>query len=485
MDNINIVWNNLEKIAITSDIIKIFFISICTYVTFLRIINNKEVNTKQYIISFFCILFVSIISIIIKYKLNFLMYVVILSFLLSWICSISSENSIGYSILITIISLSLNYVIFVITIMSVFVFNILLYAIESDIINLILMICLHIVILYFLLKTKRIKNGIVFLQNDSNNKYIDIIILNISICILFSIVVFSNIDIVVSRSLFIAFIIFSIIMFITIQKSLQLYYKQKLLEQDLKETKEELENKKEEIKKLEVENLNFSKTSHSLAHKQRALEYKLEQLKQKYEIAEEIEIEDRIKNISKELYNKTQEVELSKTGIPEIDDMFKYMQSECIKNNIQFQLQIKGNIYEMINNYVSKEDLTILIADHVKNAIIAINYSENINKSILVRLGKIDKIYSLYIYDSGIEFKKETLSNLGKIPSTTHADSGGTGMGFMNTFDTLKKYNASLIINEYNKPSKDNYTKSIIIKFDKNKEFKINSYREEKSSRQK
>ena len=171
-------------------------------------------------------------------------------------------------------------------------------------------------------------------------------------------------------------------------------------------------------------------------------------------------------------------MELSKTGILEIDDMLKYMQSECIKNNIEFRLQIKGNIYEMINNYISKEDLSILIADHVKNAIIAINYSENINKSILVRLGKINKIYSLYIYDSGIEFEKETLSNLGKIPSTTHADNGGTGMGFMNTFDTLRKYNASLIINEYNKPSNDNYTKSIVIKLDRRNEFTINSYKD-------
>ena len=122
----------------------------------------------------------------------------------------------------------------------------------------------------------------------------------------------------------------------------------------------------------------------------------------------------------------------------------------------------------MTNNIINKEELEILLSDHIKDAIIAINHSENINRSILVKLGKIDRTYSLYIYDSGIEFEKETLSNLGKKPITTHAEEGGTGMGFMNTFDTLRKYEASLIINEYNKPSKDNYTKVIIIKFDKN-----------------
>ena len=310
------------------------------------------------------------------------------------------------------------------------------------------------------------------------NMYGDILILNLSAIILLIVIILPNYNKIFARDIILGLITFSIIMFITIQKSLQLYYKQRLLEQELKETKEELENKKKEIEKLEAENLNFSKTSHTLAHKQKSLEYKLEQLKQKYEIAEEIEIKDKIRDISKELYGKTIEIELSKTGIVEIDDMLKYMQSECIKNKIEFQLQIKGNIYEMVNNYISKEDLSTLIADHVKNAIIAINYSANINKSILVRLGKIDKIYSLYIYDSGIEFEQETLSNLGKKPSTTHADNGGTGMGFMNTFDTLRKYKASLIINEYSSPCKDNYTKSLMIKFDKKEEFKINSYRQ-------
>lgn len=56
-------------------------------------------------------------------------------------------------------------------------------------------------------------------------------------------------------------------------------------------------------------------------------------------------------------------------------------------------------------------------------------------------------------------------------------------MGFMNTFETLRKYQASLTIEEYNKPSKDNYTKVINIKFDKNNEFKIKTYREVKDDR--
>ena len=191
-------------------------------------------------------------------------------------------------------------------------------------------------------------------------------------------------------------------MFITIQKSLQMYYKQKLLIQDLEETKKELQAKKKEIEELEKENLNFSKTSHTIAHRQKALEYKLQELLLKNETAEEIGINDKtistikgkMNEISKEISNKETVVELDKTGIEEIDGMLKYMQSESVKNKIDFQVQINGNIYYMTNNYINKEDLEILLADHIKNAIKPKNQSNNTNRRIFVRISLIDEIYS-------------------------------------------------------------------------------------------
>ena len=66
---------------------------------------------------------------------------------------------------------------------------------------------------------------------------------------------------------------------------------------------------------------------------------------------------------------------------------------------------------------------------------------------------------------------KSVLENLGKKPVTTHIDEGGTGMGFMNTFDTLRIYDASIEIEHLGIPSKDNFTKIIKIKFDKNANF--------------
>ena len=106
-----------------------------------------------------------------------------------------------------------------------------------------------------------------------------------------------------------------------------------MLVQDLNKTKEELEKKKQEIEELEKENLNFSEVSHSIAHKQKSLEYKLNKLMSKNEMGSEIDIRDRLDAISKEAFKETT-AELSKTDIVEIDDMLNYMQSECTKNTV-------------------------------------------------------------------------------------------------------------------------------------------------------
>ena len=465
----------MEKIQPILDIIKNFFICLSGYYIIIKITNNRKgINIKNIII----LLLITLISSYAKSKSNLISSILVQILLMAMLYSFSTKSKIDYSLIISTISMSLSNIMYFIAIFLNFIINI-VYLIKSDYINLVIILIFDLVILFLFSKIKRIKNGIIFLRENLKNEYFDIFILNVSTMILFAFCMFASNGINLLSSTFFLFIFCVFIMFITIQKSLQLYYKQKMLVKDLEETKEELENKKKEVEALEKENLEFSKVSHSIAHKQKALEYKLNELSMKSEIAEEMDLKDRIENLNKDLRKETVVV-LDKTGISEIDDMLSYMQSECVKNKIDFQLQLSGNIYKMINNYVSKEELEILLADHIKNAIIAIEHSENINKSILVRLGKLDGSYGFYVYDSGIEFEIETLLNLGKKPSTTHKESGGTGMGFMNTFDTLRRHEASFIIEEYGKPVKDNFTKALKFKFDKKNEFKICSYREDK-----
>ena len=463
--------NNVDA-TIGAIIIKLIKIAILTYYCNFKIINKKfEFNIRSNIL----IVIVGIISALMRYETNYLISTV---FLIITISLIFSKNQIGNSILTTSISLSINSAVEVIAITMCFFIEMLIN-INNDYAELFIIAIIHIIILFCIFRIKKFKYGIPFFRENSNNEYRDLLMLNISVVILFSIIVMSNSSDQMASTVGVEIIFSAIIMFITIKKSLNLYYKQKMLIKELEETKTELNSKNKEIEELEKENLTFKKRSHTLIHQQKSLEYKIQQIMMQTEISKEQagEIKARLEKIAEEIYKEKENIELDKTGITEIDDILKYMQSECNKNKIEFILKIEGNIHQMINNAVSKEELEILLADHIKNAIIAINHTDNINRTIMVKLVKIDSIYSINIYDTGAEFEPETLDNLGKKPSTTHAEEGGTGMGVMNTFETLEKYKASLTIEEYNKPSKDNYTKLISIKFDNKNQFKIKSYR--------
>ena len=382
-----------------------------------------------------------------------------------------------YSLLITAVSLAINQILCYISAIIVYL-PIKTLNIENEYPFFILIMTTQGILLTLFWRIKRIHNGITFLKKWKDDEYINLMLLNISSGILFIAVIISNYQENVTSKFGIILIIFAIVMFITIWKSLQLYYRQQMLERTLKQTQEELNNKNKEIKKLEAEILEFNGISHSIDHKQKALMHKLEQLQMNNEVADEISLRKQIEDITKDLPDK-KNIKLTKTGIEEVDDMLDYMQSECTQNKIEFQLQVIDSIFYMINHYINKDDLKILLADHIKDAIIAINHSDNINKSILVKIGKIAGVYGVYFYDSGIEFEIDTLVKLGNKPITTHKDEGGTGMGFVNTFKALSKSNASLDLEEIGKPTKDNYTKILKVEFDNKNEFRIKTYRKE------
>ena len=459
--------DEIKPIGLFINILNSLSFSLMIYYTNFKIVNRKIEFTINEIIKIVIIILVSTFLGIIKYEVN---YIVNILSLLIIISLLFSNSYIKNSILTTLISIGINYIINIFAI--IFIYNLTYFVkIENDYLIFVLMRFISFITVFSIFKIKKLKYGFVICKYDEKNEYIDVLTLNISLIIIFLITIILNMKIQFVKNIVLILFCFGIIIFKTIQKSIELYYKQKLLIQDLKETKNELDDKKKEITILEEENLKISKKSHSLAHKQKVLEHKINKLLYKTEYGNEFDLKDKLKELSKEIYKDVESSYINKTGIIIIDDMLETMQEECQKTNIEFNIQICGNIFKMINYYVEKEDLEILLADHIKDAIIAVNHSDNTNRSILVKLGKIDECYGVYFYDSGVEFDEKVLDELGKRPVTAYANEGGTGMGFMNTFDTLKKYNASLIIKHLGKPSKENFTKIIMIKFDKNAKF--------------
>ena len=462
--------------------VKILIINYFTIYAANKILNgNKLNNLFHFSIELLLIFIISYMTLFIDSKVGkFYSLIYMILFLTLLLCKIKKIN-IGYALVVNLVSLGINYILFFIAAIMCWCVN--RFAKMGSVSTAIIIFILYFVLSKIFFKAKRFKNGFDFIQRNIKEGNIDNIILNISAIIIFLSTFIVYMDSSTKRYTFMATILISIIMFITISKSFQQYYKHRLLLKELESTKAELDQMNQNNKDLEKENIEINKVNHTLSHKLKALEHKINKLLMNEEITKELsiveknKIKENFEDISKEVYKEKAIVSLAKTEIPNIDNMLELMQEECIKNKIEFELQIIGNIFHMTNNYISKEELEILIADHVKDAIIAINHSDNEYRSILVRLGKIDNCYSLYIYDSGIEFEEETLKKLGKKPSTTHAEEGGTGLGFMNTFDTLRKHNASLIIKEISKPCKNNYTKVLMIKFDGKNNFQVKSYK--------
>lgn len=479
---------------ILSNIIKYFVIHICTYFVFIKMINFKECTKITVIKVSILSLFLSISYEFLKLNLN-QMYSFLLSCLTySIFMKLIIKKRFIYSFLITLISFAISFIVFlfsafIISCILIIVFNI--YA--NTFIAFLSIDCLTILFTYLFLNIKKFKNGLYFLQNEEKIEDIGVFGISISIVAIVSFIIFGlfkkpGSDLLMNYT-FLLFVTVSISMFTWIPKKLKSYYKNRMKDRTVELLEEEVHQAKQELETVLVENQKIAKENHTINHKlntwqnisTKMLSNPIISEQFKLEFGEELTVFMEDINISsKEYISKIQNIENKKllpvTNIFALDSIFESMELEATKNNISFEVKITGSIHYMIENFISENKLALLLSDHIKDAIIAVNASNNTYKNITVMLGILDNCYELRIYDSGIEFDINTLVNLGLKPVTTHADSGGTGFGFVTTFETLNETKASIIIKE-NKPSNTNYTKYISIRFDNKNEYRIHSYR--------
>ena len=275
---------------------RLLIINLGAYYIFFKTVKNKSTKLTKNII-FLLIFIVTAIELYETINGNELNGIIITLLLLILLFDWVSTDTMSF----TILSLGISYVIFFASVVISGILNI-LFNVKNDIIAFLCISIIYCMLLNCIMSRKKIKNGFSFLNKKNKSNFFDLLMINLSIIVLFCIVMLKNCDILLINQMAIFVVILSIIMFITIKKSFQVYYKQKLLMKQLEEADNEIINKQKEIEKLEQENLNFSKKSHSMAHKQRALEYKLNHLLMKEETSKELEIKTEIEKLSKELY---------------------------------------------------------------------------------------------------------------------------------------------------------------------------------------
>ncbi len=467
------VENEIVKV-----IIKMFAINFFVFICFFKIYNKKYEYIKMVIGS----IIIAIIYTIEKQYINNDMFLLIAStWLLQNIFLIGVVKEKKNVIISSFVSNTIVYIIYCVAVIIEMIIKI-IFGIQFPTLDLLLILSIEAILLKCILNLKRIKNGLIFLRNPVGNEYFALMLMEVSSIIIFTYCLLINSNHEFSWNILGMFLVLSIIMMVIIKRTLTLYYKQKLLAKNIEDYKSEIALKDAQIKSLSDEKYKISKLNHEFYNRQKALIHKVEEItSMNTEIADELDLSKQINDLTKEYTDKAQEIKtldkLPTTGIVEIDDMFKYMQSECDSKKIQFNLKINGNIYHMINNKIPQSRLVTLIGDHLRDAIIAIDFSNNTFKSILAVLGENNGVYEFCVFDTGIEFKIDTLLNLGLKPATTHKDAGGTGIGFMTTFETMKETKASLIIDEMREMSNTDYTKSVTIRFDGKNEYRIKSYR--------
>lgn len=423
----------MEKIDI---ILKDTFINVVIFITFSKLINYKYTNKNKAII--FMISFIESLLEMLFISVPTIIRLIVMCTIYGGISAKTTKNKYKYSTILMLISLTITYLLYMISIAITAVSLKLVYRDmpEDSILILLIGMCVEILAINLLFKLKRFKNGIPFLKNEekvNNIGIIGVIFIGI-VLIIYSIIPNTT----HTRYIFIGLAIEAICLFIWIKKKITKYYKQKLKEQTVADLQNEIKEKDNKINEILEENKAIATINHKYSSRIKALEEFSSKIVSKPEIVEKMKTEfgedytaftEQIKKISQEYSNEmktkvTKENTIPKTGIFGIDTLLEHMSTETTKSNISLDVKINASINYMVENIISESALETLLGDHIKDAIIAINCSNNTNRRILVVISIIDKCYEINFYDTGIEFEIDTLIKLGKEQITTHKETG-------------------------------------------------------------
>jgi len=274
---------------------------------------------------------------------------------------------------------------------------------------------------------------------------------------------------------------------IWIRLGMKVYYKNWAKRNNDELHQSELAQKDGEILRLTEICDTLRTANHSINHRLAACEDSLCALANK--LCEQGKIDDEIapllddiKRVSADYQSSVKKVKTKKplppTKIQMIDAMLRHFAEKFADSGVDFTLKVCGSVLSMVEQAVEQGRLETMIGDHLQNALIAIYSGDNPVRSILAVIGLVGDYYEFKVLDSGIPFERSTLIGLGTKRITTHCETGGSGTGFMTTFETIRKYNASLIITE-KPPDTTVFTKSVAIRFDGKNQYIIETYRPE------
>lgn len=369
-----------------------------------------------------------------------------------------------------------------IKVISIFLSGTLIWLINYQTPTLIVEISINafeIVLTILLMSIKRFKNGFQFFEKRENLG-LGLIITSVIIVLICFNHGTGNITGVISISIAFGTIVCFFGIYLWIRKSITAHYRDKIKSQSDEYYKAQISEKNSYIEKLLKSNEFMSKVVHRDNHLMNALDTAIAHYFETNDTAEKDRLLQEIQTLTAERKETIQQEQnaakiLPSTGNLLIDAAINSLYIKALAHGIALDLNIAEPITYLIGDTITQTDMETLLCDHIKDAIIAIDAKGLSDGKILVTLERNKGIFEISIYDNGVDFTPETLDKLGMERTTTHADNGGSGIGFMTTFETLRKAGGSLIITEFE--SKMPFAKAICFRFDKESTFILNTYR--------
>ncbi len=461
----------------------IFIYQYCAY-TYFHLIGQKQIfKTCRILIIPFTVL-LSFLAYLFRENILIISGIIPVTLLWFMLCFLTSSPKISY--IATFLSFGISHGIFAVSSSIILLIFMPIYYQTNNFPYKLFMIsagALGTLILSRLTKIKRFQNGMTFLYSTQLSN------LGVFTC-LFCILILSYMHLDNSPSLKLAAILHlllaaSIILFIYWwQSQLTKSYRRKIQALELESLRNELQEKMLLIDKLRRENKELSR----LIHKDNKLIPAMENAVYEYLRSIPSDQNDKLSQgglLLEELHNLSEnrrnilsaftssEVESFSTGIVPLDALLNYMNKKAASLNGNFTVDISPSALSPLFKIASVDDIVHLLADLIENAIISI--SDSSSRNIKLQIYRHGKYPFIELSDTGIPFQISTLTNLGMKAVTTHAKTGGTGIGLMDIWEIKNRYKASLHIIEYESASP--FQKKISFSFDKKNQYLVYSWR--------
>ena len=412
-------------------------------------------------------------------------YVICISLSYILIITLYTKTKVRLSIITGVLSYGISSIIYVISAMAGSILVTALgYDSDSGFLFLMLSIAFfHSLFAILLFRIKRLKKGMPFLTEPATNNIGIIIALLALACI----IILSTNDASLIYIIPITIVIIcAVIIIIWWNKRLTRTYLNRKRDAELTKLHKTIEEKNEYIEKLKLQNVILGKLIHKDNKLIPATELAVTDLLINYRDKDADEIEATAEHILADLKMKSADrreildsldmklKQLPRTGLTSVDLLFSQLTAKAAKAHVLIDLTLHANIKYLVQNIIDEADLNILFAELIENAIITIGQNEV--RKVLITLELADSFYVINVFDSGDRLSSEVLKNIGIKPITARDDNGGIDIGLIKISETVKKYEASLIIDELFS-SKNFFTKKVSVRFDQKNEYILRSNR--------